>query len=158
MAGHSKHSGRLGPTLWPLMEIAIEHHQIILMRVYTSSTPSSLLCTLDSTQCKNGRINSDLLVPGGVGHDHMHDQNNSIFAKIFHVSPLVPVQKSNSGARWGLVDIVVLLVCTPNWGGFHYEKQCCCGELICSNNSLVWPQISCYGDGGYKRLYRIILV
>ena len=47
--------------------------------------------------------------PQGVGHDHVQDQNNSIFAKIFHVSLLVLVQKSNCGDRWGLVDIVVLL-------------------------------------------------
>ena len=38
----------------------------------------------------------------GVGHSHVHNKSNCIFAKIFHVSPQVTVQKID---RTGLTGI-----------------------------------------------------
>ena len=38
----------------------------------------------------------------GVGHGHVHHRNNCIFVKIFHMIPLVAVQKIR---RWGSMGI-----------------------------------------------------
>ena len=41
----------------------------------------------------------------GVGHGHVHCQNNCIFAEIFHMSPQITVQKIDEEDQRGLVDI-----------------------------------------------------
>ena len=41
----------------------------------------------------------------GVGHSHMHYQNNYIFSKIFHMNPQVTVHKIDEGVLQGSTDI-----------------------------------------------------
>ena len=73
------------------------------------------------------------------GHGHVHHRNNCIFVKIFHVSPLVAVKKSDSGDRWGLVDISVLL---QNEVVFVTKNSAIAEKLIYNNNGIGQPQLS----------------
>ena len=59
----------------------------------------------------------------GVGHGHVHHRDNCIFVKIFHVSLLVAVQKSN------YVDISILLHVYFKMRSILLEKRIVLGKL-----------------------------